>query len=347
MKVLVTTPDTSFLGGVANHYEGLRAYWSEEVKYHFVGSRKIVPGIYMLPFDLFLFAFKLVFGSYDAVLINPSLGKKSLNRDAVFLRLASFFKIKKVVFFHGWNEDVASQISKNPKIFVSKYDCADAFLVLSNTFKEALESWGVNKPVLVVTTKFDDALIKDFDVNEKKFDKTVLFLARVEKNKGIFIALDAFSKLVVSNPKARLLVAGSGGALGDAKAMVKERSIPNVKFLGAVYGDALVQAFVDSNIYIFPTSHGEGMPTSVLEAMAFGLPVITRPVGGLKDFFCNGKMGFISESLDPEWYADAMSKLFSEPQLMRDISLYNHAYAKKHFSASKVARQLEAILEAV
>ena len=42
------------------------------------------------------------------------------------------------------------------------------------------------------------------------------------------------------------------------------------------------------------------MPTVVLEAMAFGLPILTRNVGGLVDFFKNDKMGFITDSLEPK-----------------------------------------------
>lgn len=51
----------------------------------------------------------------------------------------------------------------------------------------------------------------------------------------------------------------------------------------------------DCDIFFFPF-YGEGMPISVLEAMAFSMPVITRNVGGIKDFFINGEMGFCTDS---------------------------------------------------
>lgn len=85
------------------------------------------------------------------------------------------------------------------------------------------------------------------------------------------------------------------------------------------------------------------MPSSVLEAMAFGLPVITRPVGGLKDFFEDGKMGFITESKAPEAFADLMEKLITDCDDRKKIARYNQRYAREHFMASKVAKRIENI----
>lgn len=53
-------------------------------------------------------------------------------------------------------------------------------------------------------------------------------------------------------------------------------------------GKLLSEQFESGDIYILPT-YFEGMATSVLEAMAFGLPIITTPTGGVKDFFKKGK----------------------------------------------------------
>ena len=82
------------------------------------------------------------------------------------------------------------------------------------------------------------------------------------------------------------------------------------------------------------------MPTSVLEAMAFGLPIITRSVGSLLVFEI-GKMGDMTESLSPQDFANAVVTYIKDTQLARTVSLYNYNYALSHFMASMVARNIE------
>ena len=346
-KILVNTPSLDLPGGVANHYKGLKPFWSYDVHYNFIGGRRGVPGPIVLLYDYFKFVLLLAFRRYDVVLLNPSLGNTAILRDSVFLRLSKLFRRRTIVFFHGWDVDQQRLIDSDPSSFLRKFRRADAFICLAKDFSARLRSWGISAPIYFASTKVDDGLVRNFDIDCKKYSCNLLFLARIEENKGILIALDAFLKVVAVNPKARFVVAGSGGALETAIAVVKSKSIPNVEFLGNVSGDALINAFSEADIYLLPTSHGEGMPTSVLEAMAFGLPVITRPVGGLKDFFENGKMGFISDSLDSQWYADAINKLFGDAERIRSIGRYNHNYAKENFMASKVAKRLEEFFERV
>ena len=85
------------------------------------------------------------------------------------------------------------------------------------------------------------------------------------------------------------------------------------------------------------------MPTSVLEAMAFGLAVITRPIGGMADFFEEGKMGYLTTSLDPTDYLKKFKQLLEVEANILSVGKYNFDYAKQHFYASKVAQDLERI----
>ena len=95
-------------------------------------------------------------------------------------------------------------------------------------------------------------------------------------------------------------------------------------------------------IACFPT-YGEGLPGSIIEAIAYGLPVITRPVGGLVDFFKNEEHGFITDSLDPNIFADLIERLFLDRELYNRISLSNYQYAQNNFLASNAALRLETI----
>ena len=68
-------------------------------------------------------------------------------------------------------------------------------------------------------------------------------------------------------------------------------------------------------------------------------------MGGLIDFFENGKMGYISSSFDPAVFAEAMKPYIENPAKMRSVSIYYSEYAKTHFVASVVVRKFENTLK--
>lgn len=343
MKILINTPDISLLGGVSNHYKGLKNFWHEDITYNHVGGRKKIPGLLILPFDFIKFFFVCLFGKYDLIVLNPSLGHTALKRDALFLKIASFFKLKTIVFIHGWDKEMEKLISKNPRNFKNKYQNSACFIVLSSEFKDTLIRWGFKQPIYLTTTKVDNSLIADGDKKPKTREHRILFLARIVREKGVFIALKAFQKVNLKFPDIIFSIVGDGEDLSEIRKIIVEEEIKNVEITGALYNSELISAFKNSSIYLFPSYYGEGMPTSVLEAMAFGLPIITRPVGGLVDFFENEKMGYLIDSLNSDDFAGKIIYFLNTPEKIKEIGDYNHRYAKQHFMASEVAKKMEAI----
>ena len=345
MKILINVPSFKVLGGVTNHYIGLKPFWSENVKYNVVGkqSMKKGNGIYWLPWDIMVFLFKLLFFRPDVVLLNPSLNRNAILRDFVFLRISTLLCFKTVVMIHGFEWEYAKntdwkRLSKN-------FNRAVLILVLAKAFKEFMENNGVTTPIHLTTTKVDDRLIADFDINSRdgKIDN-ILFLARIEKAKGIYITIDAFKMLKEQYPHLKLSLVGDGTELANVREYIQDNHISGIRITGALYGNDLIKELKSAQLSS-ASSYGEWMPTAVLESMAFGMPIFTRNVGGLPDFFEDGKMGYITDSLDPKDFAEAMIPYIESLELTKKVSKYNHEYAKEHFMASKVARSIEKELE--
>ena len=345
MKILINIPSLKFMGGVASHYMGLKPYWNENIKYNTVGKRgkKDSNGKYYLPWDIIKFILRIIFFRPDAVLLNPSFKRTSMIRDMIFLFISSTMKQKTFIFFHGWDNNYAKQPDK--KKLIKTLNRAKGIFVLAGEFKEQLINMGIKVPIFIGTTKVDDKLTKEYNIEKRNGRiNTILFLSRVEIEKGIIIALDTFKILKQKYPSLKFKITGKGKALSKSKEYVKKNNIKDVEFTGELFGENLIEAFSSGDIYIFP-SFAEGMPTSVLEAMAFGLPVITRKVGGLADFFENEKMGYITKSFNPKDFALEIEKLIKSPEKCREISRYNYQYAQKHFTASKVAKYIETTIK--
>lgn len=354
-KILINTPFINYPGGVANHYLGLKLYFSKNVVYNQFYSSSYVkrmfnnksvykifmPAFYIL--NLIKYLFLIIFLFKPIVLLNPSFRRTALKRDSKYIRIAKFFGCKVAVFMHGWDKEYLNLVLNNKEYFSSSWKKVDCYFVLANEFIDYLIELGITSPIHLTTTKVNDMLIEG--IGEKRINeiKTILFLARVEKAKGIIIAIETLELLNQQYPDITLRVVGNGNFLEDMKKYCEDRSINNVIFTGPLFRENLKQEFINSDIYILPT-HGEGMPTSVLEAMAFGLPIITRPVGGLVDFFENDKMGYMIESLDAKDYSDKIEHLINNIEKAKEISKYNMEYAKNNFMASKVAYQLENVL---
>lgn len=345
LKVLFTVPSLSLIGGVANHYSGLKSYWTENVKYNIIGKRHNIKGIYWLPFDILKFVLNLIFFSPDIVILNPSLGVSALKRDTIFLTLSRLFRRNTALFFHGFNENTVTNIDK--KRLAKTLNRNVCIFVLARSFKKTLEMWGVKVPIYIMTTKVDDRLVDNFDIHSRSGNiRNILFLSRITIEKGIFIAIQAYRKLQKLHPQLKLTIVGEGEALKEAQVFCAKNNLQQVIFTGPLQGEKLKEAFRKGDLYLFPSFH-EGMPTSVLEAMALGIPVITRPVGGLVDFFENEKMGKMVDSIKPSDFTEAIESLLTNVNLVKQMSLYNYQYAQKHFLASRIALDMENKLKAV
>ena len=338
-------------GGVGNYYYILRNYvegaYFMDVSYS-TGKYGVVDFIIKyIKYFISYFA-NIIKPVYKIVIFNPSLSESAFFRDYPYLLLAILFRKKRIVYFRGWHSNTEKWIDDSSLmkyIFKLLYNRANAFIVLSERFKNKLREWGFQQAIYLETTLVDDVMINGFQPNTRTkmpMSINILFLARVEEEKGIFEVLDTYQIIKKKYPELKLTIAGDGGKIDDVKYIIDEQNIENVEFTGYVTGEEKARTFVNNDLYLFP-SHGEGMPNSVLEAMSFGLPVITRNVGGLRDFFEHGKMGFITESKDPEVFAEYIEKLILNPDLRNEMSRYNAEFARKHFMASVVAKRLERI----
>jgi glycosyltransferase involved in cell wall biosynthesis len=355
MNVLITRQAYDDPGGISNYFNIL------EDRFH-VGTTPVVVGRRVDEKGLWAMACRMMNDyveflrvirkkSVDLVHLNISLNAKGVFRDGVFLLLSKALGKRTLVFFHGWDPDFERRLS-GPFLWLFKriYLKSDAFIVLAAGFEQKLRSWGVEKPVYLESTLVDDGLLRDFNIAEaiqKRLDRgiiKVLFLARLIKGKGIYETLDAVAALQKKDRDIHVIVAGDGDERESAERYVSLNGIKNARFTGYVTGERKRQLFEEAFLYCLP-SYQEGLPTSLLEAMSFGLPIIASPVGGIPDIVENGKNGFLTDDKESATLAGLMGKVISDESLYRRISMNNHALAKERFMASGGVRRLEQIYE--
>lgn len=286
----------------------------------------------------------------SVVHLNPSLQAKMFYRDFIYLWIAKIFRKKTLVFFHGWDTRFQQRIDKNHgRVFRLLYGSADAFIVLASAFEQRLHDWGITQPVYREVIVIEDEVFASVDIEELLRQRQmaavrqILFPARLIRAKGIFTLIEALHQVQKNNPACGLVIAGDGDDAEAARQLVAQLKLGHVRFTGIVSGNDKYDLFRQASLLCFPTEHSEGFPNTIVEAMAFGLPVITRPVGGIADFFINGEHGYISDSVDPDSFARLIEETLSENSRYREISRANHRYAAEHFLASRAAKRLEGI----
>ncbi len=353
--IIINTPYINLPAGVSSHYRGLKAYFSSNVVYNqcvtleYLKSRFGIEGLLLkaarfvaFVFDIVKFVLKLAMYRNVHVLLNPSFGPNAIKREMIFANIAKCMHARYSIFIHGWTKSYYEEVVNGQKKISNAFYDADSYFVLANQFVDRLHNLGVKGNVFVTTTKVPDSMIANFKLKKKEKVERILYLARVEKEKGVFETIETFKLIHKKYPKIKFDVVGSGSALEDAKVAAEELG-DCITFYGALMGEDIVKAYERGDIYILLSYH-EGMPTSVLEAMAFGLPIITRPVGGVVDFFECGKMGYMEDSLEPSVFAEKCNKLICDINSLNEISEYNNRYASTHFLASNVAAFLESKL---
>lgn len=149
-------------------------------------------------------------------------------------------------------------------------------------------------------------------------NKKVLFLGRLDSNKSPDVLLRAGAKLYEQRKDFTLVFAGDG-EIEKYKSLANDLGIvQQCEFLGWV-AEGKKELFSSCNVFCLP-SKAEGMPMSLLEAMAHGLVVIATPVGGVPQIIKQNKNGILMPVDGVDYLAETLNKLFDNPSLCRQLS---------------------------
>jgi glycosyltransferase involved in cell wall biosynthesis len=154
-----------------------------------------------------------------------------------------------------------------------------------------------------------------------------LFLGRIGARKGAFDALRAFAALPdESRKRARLVVAGDGdvAALREESKPLADR-VEVHDWLDRAQRDALLEA---SDVFVLP-SYAEGVPMAMLEAMAYGLPVVTTAVGGIPDIVTNDCEGLVVSPGEIDQLRHALQTLIENESLRLDLGRSSRSRASQ------------------
>jgi glycosyltransferase involved in cell wall biosynthesis len=168
--------------------------------------------------------------------------------------------------------------------------------------------------------------------------KVVLFVGRLETGKGTGELLNVISAVLSAEPDARAVIAGDGS---ERIALERQADVlgltSHVSFLGWVDARTLRVQMLSASVLFLP-SLAEGMPVSVLEALAAGVPVVASRVGALPLLVVEGVNGHLVAGSGQD-YADAVIDLLRRPV---DRAVVSETVS--HYSATRVAHRIDRIL---
>lgn len=216
---------------------------------------------------------------------------------------------------------------------------ADCMHALCSAEAVAIRAAGLKNPICVIPNGIDlpDFERDSFDEREKK----ITFVGRIHAKKGLQSLLTAWSLIHKQIEDWELVIAGwdDGGHLSIVEDQVTELGLDrSVRFLGSVYGEQKDQLLRSSSGFILP-SFSEGLPMSVLEALAYRLPVLMTNECNLPEGFdCGAALRITTEPQDLAQSLLDFTKL-SNPEHER-MGRKGRQLVEREFSWASIAKKM-------
>lgn len=218
-------------------------------------------------------------------------------------------------------------------VYSSKY-----VITISNYVRKSILAHYRVKPRRFVTTypSVDISTVKPKTFDKLRYEQFILYVGAAYPFKNLDRLVDAFSQLHASNPNLHLVLVGRQEHFyRHLKTSVKKNKMPNILFLGFVPDNQLVWLYKNAQVFVFPSlSEGFGLPG--LEAMSYGLPVISSKATCLPEIY--GKAAHYFDPNDVVDIADSISNVLVVKSLR--VQLISRGYKQVNkYSWRKMAEQ--------
>ncbi|OCX66407.1 colanic acid biosynthesis glycosyltransferase WcaL [Thioclava sp. SK-1] len=176
--------------------------------------------------------------------------------------------------------------------------------------------------------------------------KEVIFVGRLSAVKGVPLLIEAFARIHADHPDARLSIVGDGDTRAEYEALAAACGAKDsIAFLGYQSSDEVAALMARSDVLVL-ASFAEGVPVTLMEAMASRLPVIASRVAGVSELIDDGISGYTIPAGDVDTLTARLDTLLSDPDLRDRMGCAGRDRVSEQFDLHKEAMWLGDILHA-
>lgn len=271
------------------------------------------------------------FGTIGAVVLNM------INAGAISGKL--------VVSFRGYDATIA--IRNDPNIYERLFDEGDLFLPVSDSLKNHIIKAGCKPNKIHIHHSGINCKELQFSGPSKVDDGPfrIITVARLVEKKGISYAVESIARIKEQGYLVKYTIVGDGELRSDLQQLVNRLGLAQeVEVIGWRRHDQVVKLMKDSHLLISPSievnGDQEGIPNSLKEAMAMGLPVIGTNHGGIPELIDEAESGFIIPEKDIVALAEKIIVLIENPQLWHNLGRNGANKIRREFDMEKLNDEL-------
>jgi teichuronic acid biosynthesis glycosyltransferase TuaC len=240
--------------------------------------------------------------------------------------LAAMLGVPAVVKLHGGDLDVSATAPAPRRLLQWALPRAAGVVAVSQKLVEKAVALGVPRErVHLVQNGVDRARFHPRDraaaraaLGLQQDRRLILYVGRIEKDKGVLDLIEAFAELRRAQPDVDLVLLGDGSAMGACRAAVASQD-GAVRLLGALGHDDVARWMAASDIVTLPSWH-EGTPNVIIEALASGRRVVASDVGGIPALIHHPALGEMVPPRKADALAAALGRAVREPYDADEVS---------------------------
>ncbi len=267
------------------------------------------------------------------------------------LPLIRAWKNPSIVSFHGADVTVDMDKPAYREATLQMLDAVSLVLVRSESLRRGLIELGCDPDKIEIQRT--GIPLDEFPFRQRAVPKNgewrFVQAGRLIEKKGLPVTIRAFEVFVRQYLNAKLMIAGEGPLLRELESLARELKIAErVSFTGFLSQKQLREIYYQSHIFLHPSQIGrdgnqEGIPNSMLEAMATGLPVFATEHGGIPEAVEHGVSGVLVPERDEFALVETLLNAVQDPELLSRIGYAGANAVRKNFDQSIQSQQLEEI----
>lgn len=194
----------------------------------------------------------------------------------------------------------------------------DVFISPSEYILDIYKQAGIDPTKMRKVNNFHDFSQNQIRKNSAK--KNILYLGNLVFEKGI----ETLVAIIKENPEYFFVIAGEGR---DKDYLLKKLgNTKNFNYVGYVTGAEKTKLFNEASVFLFPTQLDEPAPLVVIEALSYGVPVLTSGRGGVSEYIQDGVNGFIINDNSPEKYSKNLKILLNNSEMFEKLSKNSYLF---------------------